>query len=51
MSYLDLLLITAVLAGSLAARREALAHPPSEMLQNIELLDDLPLLEGGEEAP
>ncbi|MBI2384415.1 MAG: hypothetical protein HYV14_00220 [Elusimicrobia bacterium] len=51
MSYLDLLLLAAVLAGGMAARQEALAHPPAELLQNIELLDDLPLIEGGEEAP
>ncbi len=51
MSYLDLLLMAAVLAGSMAARREALAHPPAELLRNIELLDDLPLIESGAEAP
>ncbi len=51
MSYLDLVFIASVLAGSLAARREALAHPPAEMLRNIELLDDLPLIESGAEAP
>lgn len=51
MSCLDLLIFAAVFAGSLAARREALAHPPVEMLQNIDLLDDLPLIEGGAEVP
>lgn len=51
MSYLELLILTAVLAGNLAARREALVHPPAEMLQNIDLLDDLPLIESGSEAP
>jgi hypothetical protein len=51
MNYIDILIMTAVLAGNLAARREALAHPPAEMLQNIDLFDDLPLIEGGEEAP
>jgi hypothetical protein len=51
MSFLDLILFAAVLAGGLAARREALAHPPAEMLQNIDLLDDLPLIESGAEAP
>ena len=51
MSYLDLLLMAVVLAGNLAAHREALAHPPAELLQNIDFLDDLPLIEGGSEAP
>ena len=51
MSYLGLILWTSVLAGSLAARREALAHPPAELLRNIDLLDDLPLIESGAEAP
>ena len=51
MSYLDLLFMTSILAGSLVARREALAHPPAEMLQNIDLLDDLPLIENASEAP
>jgi hypothetical protein len=51
MSCLDLILVAAVLAGGLAARREALAHPPAEMLRNIDLLDDLPLIESGAEAP
>lgn len=51
MNYLDILILAAVLAGNLAARREALAHPPAEMLQNIDLFNDLPLIEGGTEAP
>lgn len=51
MSYLELILTATVLAGSLAARREALAHPPAELLQNIELLNDLPMIEGASEAP
>ena len=51
MNYLDILILTTVLAGNVVARREALAHPPAEMLQNIDLLDDLPLIEDGAEAP
>lgn len=51
MSTLDLMLTAALLAAGLVARREALAHPPAEMLQNIDFLDDMPLLEGAMEAP
>ncbi len=51
MSYLDLIFLASVLAGGLAARREALAHPPAEMLRDIDLMNDLPMIEGSSEAP
>ncbi len=51
MNLLDLLLTAAVLAANLAVRREAVAHPPEELLRNIDLLDDLPMIEGASEAP
>jgi hypothetical protein len=51
MSTLELIVTAAVLGASLAAKREALAHPPAELLENIDFLDDLPLIEGASEAP
>ncbi|MEK7390181.1 MAG: hypothetical protein AAB036_10845 [Elusimicrobiota bacterium] len=51
MTYLELLLMTPLFAASLVAGREALAHPPAEMLENIDFLDDLPLIEGDSQAP
>ena len=51
MSTLELLLTAALLGASLAAKREAVAHPPAEMLQNLDFLNDLPMIEGASEAP
>lgn len=51
MTTLDLVLTAAVLGGSLVSRTAARLAPPPELLQNLDLLDDLPLLEGGAEAP
>lgn len=51
MNTLELIVTASLLGASLAAKREALAHPPAEMLQNIDFLDDLPLIEDASEAP
>lgn len=51
MNAIELIVTAAILGASLAVKHEALAHPPAELLQNIDFLDDLPLLEGASEAP
>lgn len=50
MTSLDLVLSVALLGAGLVAKREALARPPAELIDNLDLLDDLPLIES-EEAP
>ncbi|MBI5245760.1 MAG: hypothetical protein HY923_01155 [Elusimicrobia bacterium] len=51
MNAIELIVTSALLGASLVAKHEALAHPPAELLENIDFLDDLPLIEGGSEAP
>lgn len=54
MSHLDLLLWAALLGAGAVARREALASPPAEMLENLDLFEDMSFMEedaGGEDAP
>lgn len=52
MSTLDLVLYAAILGGSLVSRAAAQARPPADLLQNLDLLNDLPILEdGAAEAP
>jgi hypothetical protein len=49
MSHLDLLLLAALMGAGAAARREALAQPPAELLENLDLLNDMPFIEEGED--
>lgn len=50
MSQLDLALFLALLGAGAAARQEALSQPPAELLENLDLLDDMPYLEDGADA-
>lgn len=45
MNHLDLLLTAALMGAGAVARREALARPPEELLQNLDLFDSMELLE------
>ncbi len=45
MNYLDILLTTVLLGAGAVARREELARPPAELLENLDLLEDMSLLE------
>jgi hypothetical protein len=49
MSHLDLLLLAALMGAGAAARREALSKPPAELLEKLDLLDDMPYIEDGED--
>ena len=51
MNAIEMIITAAVLGASLAAKHEALAHPPAELIENIDFLDDMPLIEGASEAP
>ena len=48
MTALDFLLVASLLGAGLVAKREAAARPPAELIENLDLFDDLPLIEGTE---
>ncbi|MDX6769914.1 MAG: hypothetical protein SF051_10300 [Elusimicrobiota bacterium] len=45
MTHLDLVLFAAILGAGAVARREALASPPAELLEQLDLFEDLSLVE------
>lgn len=49
MTTLDLVLSVALLGAGAVARRQALASPPAQLLEELDLLEDLSLVEDEDE--
>ena len=45
MNCLDILLMTSLLGAGAVARKQTLAQPPAELLENLDLLEDMSFIE------
>jgi hypothetical protein len=51
MSALDLVLFTALLGAGAVARRQELAQPPAELLENLDMFQEMPFLDDVADSP